>query len=209
MRKIPCVFQRFDEGRRNSLVINVVTPGCEWVLAGEGRPTVKWDGSACLVKDGYLFRRYDRKPTKAAYRSRKRNRRPYALEDLKPAPDGWEPCGEPDLVGGHWPGWVPVNILAEDRWHREAWDRSPAFADGTYELLGPKIQGNPYGLDHHMLMPHGAHGVDLLVPGGLGRSFEEIRDSLEGFAHEGIVFWHDDGRMAKIRRRDFGFAWPR
>lgn len=25
---------------------------------------------------------------------------------------------------------------------------------------------------------------------------------------EGLVFAHEDGRFAKIRRKDFGFAWP-
>jgi hypothetical protein len=209
VRKIPCVFQRFDEGRRNSLVVRVVTPGCEWVLDGEGRPTVKWDGTACMVRDGYLFKRYDRKPTKAAYRARKREWSPYFIEDLKPAPDGWEPCGEPDLVGGHWPGWVPVNILAGDRWHREAWDRvlwtlGRTPPSGTYELLGPKVQGNPYGFPHHVLLPHG-----MPCAGDVPRTFEGIKSFLEGFGHEGIVFHHEDGRMAKIRRRDFGFPWPR
>jgi hypothetical protein len=36
MKKIPTLFQR-DETRR--YVTDVVTPGCEWVLAGEGRAT--------------------------------------------------------------------------------------------------------------------------------------------------------------------------
>jgi hypothetical protein len=199
------------------MVLDVVTPGCEWVLEGEGRATIKWDGSACLVRDGTLFRRFDRKPTKAARRRRKR--RPYEealgpwdLADMKPAPDGWEPCeATADLVTGHWPGWVPVNILADDRWHREAWDYAQEVAkeagiavpEGTFELIGPKVQANPYDLERHLLMPHGAHGLSP-VP----RTFDGMREVLSTLGHEGIVFWHDDGRMAKIRRRDYFFDWP-
>jgi hypothetical protein len=131
--------------------------------------------------------------------------------DLKPAPLDWEPCQrELDLGSGHWPGWVPVNIGPDDQYHREAWDGAPVPPDGTYELVGPKIQGNPYGLRYHMLMPHGGGPAVLLwrPEDGGRRTFETIKSFLEGFGHEGIVFHHPDGRMAKIRRRDFGFRWP-
>ncbi len=40
-------------------------------------------------------------------------------------------------------------------------------------------------------------------------SFDDIRVLLESFDFEGVVFHHHDGqRMCKIRRADFGFAWP-
>jgi hypothetical protein len=41
------------------------------------------------------------------------------------------------------------------------------------------------------------------------RTYEEIRDFLTKTEIEGIV-WHDltNGEMAKIKRRDFGLAWP-
>ena len=48
MKKIPTVFMR-SEDRRS--VIDEVTPGCEWVLAGEGTPTRKFDGT-CTMFDG-------------------------------------------------------------------------------------------------------------------------------------------------------------
>jgi hypothetical protein len=130
MKKIPCVFQRHGrQGSGPTMVLDVVTPGCEWVLDGEGRATIKWDGTACLVRDGRLFKRYDRKPTKAARKRRRREERnlaklltPWALEDMKPAPEGWESCTiGPDLGSGHWPGWVPIDLYEpSDRWHREA-----------------------------------------------------------------------------------------
>lgn len=39
MKKIPSLFERNHDGDR--LVRNEVVPGSEWVLAGEGIPTVK------------------------------------------------------------------------------------------------------------------------------------------------------------------------
>jgi hypothetical protein len=196
------------------MVLDVVTPGCEWVLDGEGRATIKWDGTACLVQDGRLFKRYDRKPTKAARKRHKAALRrgetlqPYAIEDLKPAPEGFEPCRplqEPDLITGHWPGWVPIDLYEpSDRWHREALEDRGPLPDGTYELVGPKIQANPYGLERHLLIPHGGLEEDYAVD----RTFAGIRAFLDDWGHEGIVFHHPDGRMAKIRRKDFFFDWP-
>lgn len=42
MKKIPTLFQRDPEDR--SHVIDAVSPGCEWVLAGEGTPTTQQSG---------------------------------------------------------------------------------------------------------------------------------------------------------------------
>jgi hypothetical protein len=93
MKKIPCLFQREfrpREGGRGveAVLLETVTPGLEWVLAGEGIATRKWDGTACMVRDGALWRRYDAKRD-------------------KPAPSGGIPCDEPDEKTGHWPHWVP------------------------------------------------------------------------------------------------------
>ena len=43
MQKIPTVFQRDPSNPKH--VLPEVTPGCEWVLAGEGVPTRKYDGT--------------------------------------------------------------------------------------------------------------------------------------------------------------------
>jgi hypothetical protein len=97
-------------------------------------------------------------------------------------------------------GWVPCDIGSEDRWHMEAFEKQPGLPDGTYELVGPKVQGIPEHWPRHQLVPHGSIVVDD-VP----RTFDGLR---EWFATnntiEGIVFHHPDGRMAKIKLRDFG-----
>lgn len=186
MQKIVSLFQRNYETDR--LVRDEAVPGAEWVLAGEGVATQKLDGTCCMVRSGKLYKRYDLKPGKAA-------------------PSGFEPAQEPDPVTGRVPGWVPVGDGPDDAWHREAWlNRTERPADGTYELLGPKIQGNPEGVERHELVLHGAF---LLVDCprswvGLRDYFRGVDGTSEGTHIEGVVWHHPDGRMVKIKAKDFG-----
>lgn len=186
MKKIPSLFQRNYDG--DHLVRDEVVSEAEWVIAGEGVATRKWDGTACMVRNGRLYKRYDAKQGKTP-------------------PAGWEPCEEaPDPHTGHWPGWVPVGISAEDRWHREAFaefEGGPTDGDGTYELVGPKVQGNPEKFARHRLIPHGDYILEN-VP----CDYAGIRAYLSREEIEGIVWYHPDGRMAKIKRRDFDWPWP-
>jgi hypothetical protein len=184
MKKVISLFKRNYDGDR--LVYDEIVPGAEWVVQGEGVPTVKMDGTCCLVRDGKLYRRFDLKPGK----------RP---------PSGFEAAQEPDPETGKCPGWVPVGEGPEDRWHREAFERCPLLDDGTYELVGPKIQGNPYGLDRHGLIRHGSILFRDEQP---PMAFSAMKGWFETNRHEGVVWHHPDGRMVKIKRRDFGLRWP-
>lgn len=184
MRKMPCLFERDFADKRRPVLLNTVTPGCEWVLAGEGVASIKRDGTACAVIGGALHARYDAK----------RGKQP---------PAGAIPCSEPDDVTGHWPHWVRVGDEPHFKWHREAWEASwHELSDGTYELCGPRLQGNPERLDSHRFIRHGAEVV--LVE----RSRVSLALWLAENQHEGLVFAHPDGRFAKIRRADFGMTWP-
>lgn len=185
MKKIPTVFERDWEGDR-SRVVDQVHPGCEWVLAGEGVPTRKHDGTCCLIRGGQLYKRQELKAGQVAPGD-------FEEEDFDPET-------------GKRVGWRPVGDGPEDRWHRAAvridgetpW---PGLPDGTYELCGPKVQGNPEALGVHMLIPH---GIERMI--AFPRTFEAIRAAFAhpGWTGEGIVFHHPDGRMAKIKMRDFG-----
>ncbi len=182
MQKIITLFQRNYDG--DHLVRDELVPGAEWVAAGEGVATRKWDGTCCLVRDGKLFKRYE-------------------LRRGKQAPEGFEAATD----------WVPVGEGPEDRWHREAWELGASrgiaggrVPDGTYELVGPKVQGNAEGMDEHRLIKHGGHylfdGGPLKFP---PTTFHELRAWLaENNDIEGIVWHHPDGRMVKIKLRDFG-----
>lgn len=185
MKKIISLFQRNYDGDRK--VRNEVVPGAEWVAAGEGKATFKWNGTSCLIRQGKLYKRHDAKNGKT------------------PPPD-FIPAQDPDPVTGHWPGWLPVGDGPEDQWHREAWDywKSKCVCrsqcdDTTWELIGPKVQGNPHKAESHILVRHGA--LEVEAP----RNFDELRDWMkwqpEGF--EGVVWHHSDGRMVKIKKSDF------
>lgn len=175
MQKIPSLFARDYHDTR--LVFNKVVPGAEWVVCGEGVATRKFDGTCCMVRDGVLYRRYDATAEKAP-------------------PPGFLPAQEPDPVTGHWPGWVQVGEGPDDIWHREAF--TGLESDGTYELCGPKVQGNPEGFDRHILVRHGQE----IFPDA-PRTYEALRTYLMARNIEGIVWHHPDGRMVKIKRKDF------
>ena len=89
-----------------------------------------------------------------------------------------------------------------DRWHREAQAYFiPPVPDGTYELVGPKVQGNPEGFSRHMLIRHG--DVELDAP----REFNALKEYFTANREfEGIVWHHPDGRMVKIKAKDFGLS---
>lgn len=187
MKKIISLFQRnYDTDR---LVRDEVVPGAEWVIDGEGIATRKFNGTCCMYRDGKLFKRYDAKRGKTP-------------------PVNFEPAQDYDPVTGHMPGWIPVGDGPEDTWHREAHDSAaktiigvtgPIITpDGTYELCGPKVQGNPDNFPCHVLIKHGA------IVLGAPRDFNGLREYLAFMSIEGIVWHHPDGRMVKIKTKDFG-----
>lgn len=204
MKKIKSLFERDYEGTRRAY--DSVVPGSEWVINGEGVATVKFDGTSCMVSDGILYKRYDRKLTKAGYR-RKQNGETPTKGDFKPAPENWIAAeSEPNVHTGHWPGWLPVDFSApENRWHYEAWKIFDCYLpDGTYELVGPKIGGNPHKLTEHDFWKHGSVVFDTDPP----RDFYGLEEWFADTYIEGIVWHHPDGRMVKIKRSDFGYNWP-
>ena len=187
MKKISTLFKKDpnDLGR----VIDEVDPENTWALT-EGVATRKFDGTACAIIDGELYKRYDVKGNKKT-------------GEFPAVPDGAIPCQEPDAITGHWPHWVKCDrVKPEDKYHFEAFDVSGVWANGTYELCGPKINGNNEKLSVHRLIRHGAvfYGSDFF-----DHSFDGIRFFLKNIDIEGIVFRNPDGRMCKIRKSDFGF----
>lgn len=105
--------------------------------------------------------------------------------------------------------YVPANRDdPSDKYLFEAFDfEGGRWRDGIFEAIGPKIQGNPQGMKYHALRVVVPHDLRLELP-DFPRTFDGIRSFLEGQAIEGVVFHHPDGRMAKIKRRDFGLPWP-
>jgi hypothetical protein len=188
MKKIPTIFVRdfaHDNGR---YVIDQVTPGCEWVLSGEGIATRKWDGTCVLVKDDKFNTIWTRREVKVG----------------KVIPKGFDLI-EHDLVTGKSVGWEPAEQSGFAKYIHEVVVSRGSFAPGTYELVGPKINGNPDKLNEHMLVPH---GQDIIEMPTLQRTYTGLQAVFQIMPWmEGLVFWRKqndpDAGMAKIKARDF------
>lgn len=218
MRKIPTLLAR-DFTRPGAPVTGTLNPDCEWVLNDQERVTVrqKFDGTCVRLDDaGAWWGRREVKPEKAP-------------------PPGWVEV-DADEVTGKRVGWEPIaqtpfvkpfgealrNLLDA---HTETTEYRngehvepfrveairPTLEAGTYELIGPKINGNPEGCERHELVAHDGRSAwsapvvsapTDTVQGIVGEVFLLWQD----LGAEGLVFTHEDGRRAKIKARDFGWG---
>lgn len=178
MRKIPTLFQRTDDRRH---VKNEVTPGCEWVLEGEGTATRKYDGTCVGLIDQDWYMRREVKPGKTPP--------PGFIElghdEITGKTIGWEPAAQ--SASGFWP--ILEKLIGENRYG----------LNGTFELIGEKINGNPERIEGHDLIDHWYADVLDDAP----RDFDGLASWLRAHPYEGIVWHHPDGRMCKLKRRDF------
>jgi hypothetical protein len=184
MRKIPTLFRRDPDDMRH--VLPEVTPGCEWVLNGEGVATRKYDG-ICVrcADDGTWWARREVKPGKQP---------PYLFDPV-----------DYDEATGKTVGWEPYEQTGWARYVDEAIDHHPTnLYAGTYEMCGPKVNGNPEGYDTHTLVSH--DNAEIWPVSRASLTFPLLRDIvvLRGErGWEGLVWHHPDGRMAKLKARDF------
>lgn len=178
MEKVPTLFLRDEQDRK--YVTREPNPACQWVFDGEGTPTWKYDGT-CVMFDGEQW---------------------WARREVKPGkqpPANYRPIST-DPETGKTVGWEPIAQSAFAKYHAEAVAAADGsgWPTGTYELVGPKVNGNPEELDVHYLWAHSeADHVDA------PRDYDGLAAFLAGFEGEGIVWHHLDGRMAKLKRRDF------
>ncbi|MEK8141766.1 DUF5565 family protein [Streptomyces sp. M10(2022)] len=101
-------------------------------------------------------------------------------------------------------GWEPVAQSAFAKFHAEAVESSGVNVAGTYELLGPKINGNPDAYPAHVLMPHGWSPLSVRQDFATApRDYDGLREWLHARPYEGIVWHNQDGRMVKIKAKDF------
>jgi len=190
MKKMPTIFKRefTDEfgNRKKIKTLNEINPECQWVFDREGYATEKIDGTCCLIENNVLFARYDFKPGRTL-------------------PEGAIPCQEKgDPITGHFPHWVPTADNPNYKWYNASFHPDVEnYENGTYELIGKHFNSNPYNLTTDIFVAHGKKILDID-----DRSYEGINNFLKEHEIEGIVFYHPDGRMAKIKRSDFGFEWP-
>lgn len=183
MEKIPTIFQRGE----NFKVTPQAHPDCGWVFDGEGIATEKLDGTNV---------RLTMRAGKCVRLEKRRN--PNKKQKALGIKDGW---------------YVDADEYSpEDKWIFESMKNTEvsSWPDGEHsaEALGPKIQGNPLKLKHHICVP-----FNMEIPSfeGIDRNFEGLKKILTDMESrysptnlvEGIVFHHPDGRRAKIKRKDF------
>jgi hypothetical protein len=180
MKKIPTFFKRDFEGNP-SLVTEEVAENCKWVAQGEGIATHKYDGTCVAIINGEYYKRRIVKPN-------------------KPEPEGFI-LEETDKITRKKYGWVKVS--PSDEYHWEAWEEG--LEDGTYELCGEKINGNPESIIGHVLIKHSEAEIYPELNSIESRTYDSLKEWIKDKDMEGIVFHHPDGRMAKIKKSDFGF----
>lgn len=200
MKKIPTMFVRdFDTG----LVTPEITAGCEWTQT-EGYATAKWDG-VCVLFNGVKW--YARRTVENANALGTAGI-PYEWYGIRNGPEGFM-LEEYDEKTGKAFGWVPASQSDIAPYLLEAIvftkDMSP-LPSGTYELVGPKINGNPYEVTVHGLMHHGipTKALSDMSYEGVKQIMELFAENTDGLYVEGFVIYGLNGQRAKIKAKDFG-----
>jgi hypothetical protein len=185
VKKIPTLFKRDPLTHR---VVDERVPETEWVgdRAVRQIATRKYDGTCMMLDDNGVW--WHRREVKAG----------------TAWPEGFELADE-DTITGKVVGWMPAHTSSIARYWEDAVVAEEiegrAFKlNATYELCGPKINKNPEGFEDHVLVQHGQHMV-FDVP----TDYEGLKAYLEYSPGEGFVWWAEDGRMVKIKKRDFGW----
>lgn len=165
------------------------------MLAGEGVATRKYDGT-CIFLDGQgdWWARREVKPGREAPPN-------YCLVETDEATGkmvGWEPVDQT--------GWV--KFLDEALADVAFTTTGPAW----FELCGPRVNGNPEGYEKHTLVRHAAAQVYEALSYWRDESPDaptHIRAHIIAVGRagwEGVVWHHPDGRMAKLKAKDFRFG---
>ena len=190
MKKIPTIFKREFRDDGTFTLLNELADGLDETYLKSCIATVKWDGTPVMYDGKAWYKRFDLKPGRTL-------------------PEGAIPCQEAaDPVTKHFPHWVPVTDAPSDKHLIEAirnyekWG-SAQIAIGTYEAIGPHIQGNPYELNYNYLK---YHGRDVMSDHSI--EFTNLRSLLTETVIEGIVWWKDGKPVCKLKRTDFGLPWP-
>src|ERR1700710_501541 len=178
MRKIPTIFLRDEDDRK--YVTSEPNPECAWVFADEGHPTRKYAGT-CFMFDGTDW-----------WARREVNRGAGKREPVNFVEVSYDTVTEKSI------GWEPIEqeAFARHRASAVAYQNATGITGwpkGTYELVGPKVNGNPEQVEQHQLWAHAA--AEVLAP-IWERTYDVIRAAVLDEATrgaEGSVFHHPAG----------------
>lgn len=194
MKKMPMLFAlEFDDKGNSAVNFDKFNDKAVRALTqGHAVPTQKIDGTAMMLDDeGNWWARRIVKPGKKI-------------------PTGFQEVAFDENTSKR-VGWIPAQDSPFAKFWRKALDNAEGeFTPGTFELIGPKINGNPEDADKDMLVRHGATPIEgfpsvddilnadnpheLLLP-----LFADFRDR----GIEGVVWWVDGTPVAKLRAKDF------
>lgn len=196
MRKIPTIFLR---DHNSGFVRPEINPSAAWVFDKPVVAVRKYDGTCMLHNHGKWYYRRVLKPGQKTPMG-------FGLEEF-------------DEVTKKAVGWMPVEMDFSYKKHFEQAVSLPPlnlgttaeveYEYGTYELIGPKVNGNPEGVKDHRLVPHklAEQLADVQV---LDVHELDVTDAYEALKHvlgfmpvEGAIFRHEDGRLAKLKKKDF------
>jgi hypothetical protein len=198
MQKIPLLF-KVDEQRKYVIPeVNVPIVFKEPTIAHR-----KYDGTCLLLdEEGWWSRRQTKEPAKVKH---------------------FKPVVFDILTGKHF-GWEPLSYSPFFKFWQEAHEYFPLDCDildtrdgeyenGTYELIGPKINGNPEKLNRHRLVPHARaeqlgdiQMLELDLVQDPEQAYAELKRVLFYLPVEGVVFKDRKLKpLAKLRRKDFNF----
>lgn len=196
--KIPTIFQK------NVLNLSLVIDSP--IMEGIKYFKVKINGTTCMIKDGIPYCKYDIK----LFRIKNNERIYLTKEELdNKIPVDSISCEEPDFLSGHWPHWVKLSKANPNhKYILEAYDNLLIKdIDGTYEAIGPKIQGNLHNEDYHIMIPHFAKELDVKInmEDYTLDPFRYFQIALEDFNWEGLIAYNEkDEPIGQIRRSHFG-----
>jgi hypothetical protein len=181
----------FEIDRMKHVGTDVLNEKSAWVFAEPAVATVKRDGTGVVITEDneVLVRR--------------------SVKKGKRIPEGFR-LAEVDPFTGHMFGVEPVAQSGFKAMMTEALPKTGKLLEpGTYELCGPKINGNSEGLDAHVLIRHGSEVLPIIPDmrtvdpveafGLLKEVFAELKEQNV----EGVVWWGANDKRVKLRVKDF------
>lgn len=181
----------FEIDRVAHVGTDVINEKSAWVFTEPAVATVKRDGTGVLVTaDGEILVR----------RSVKKGKR---------VPEGFR-LAEVDAFTGHMFGVEPFAQSSFKTVLEEALlNTDGPLEPGTFELCGPKVNGNPEGFDKHILIRHGSEILPVIPdmrnvnPDEAFGLLKELFAELKNQGIEGVVWWGADDKRVKLRVKDF------
>lgn len=211
MKKIPTLFKRDYE---TGLVIPELNPKAEWVMQDAWPAHRKYDGTCVglfLTVNGQV--RINEGVGSDEITDRSQIGEKWMARQSVPGrmrfPDNFEP-EEFDATTGKHVGWVPIEQSPFHKFLVEAETNLKDRCLGTYELCGPKINGNPENYRQHTLVHHWSSeqisNVQVLDIHEMSvqDAYVALKATLAYMPIEGVVWYGFTHGMAKLKRKDFG-----